>query len=861
MNRAAVAAVPKQAALELNAIFENATVGILFTHNRRLMQANRLCAEMFGYTLDEFVGQPALILYADQEGYSVLGREAGPVLSRGESFRAETQLKRKDGSRLWCRVSAKAVDPEQPRDGTLWIIEDIAEDRRIIDALEDRTRELSAIFDTASVGIALLRNRVFIRCNRRFEELFDQAAGSLIGQSTRRLFGSDEEFERTGQRAYAEIGAGAVHHREQFHRRRDGKASWLRISGSALDPAQPHEGSVWLAEDITATREAEERAQQAFDEQQMIFDNAAVGILFSRDRVVQSCNRKLAEIFGYRPEDLAGRSTRVFYLSEGDYERHGAEIVPIVTAGETYIGETRVRHRDGHAFWVRATGRRVASQTGSVDMTWIFEDVTERHQAEEALLRAHEELEQRVVERTAELASANTQLQGEVFERMQAEQRIWHVAHHDSLTGLPNRTLLHDRLQQALAQAQRGRHRVAVLFLDLDRFKSVNDTLGHAIGDELLKHVAERLRSAVRAVDTVSRLGGDEFVIILHEMSSPDDVVQVAEKILGALAPPVTIEGHQLRATPSIGISMFPDDGDEVIALMKSADTAMYQAKAAGRNNFQFFARKMNEQATHFFTLENRLRKAIESGDLVLHYQPLIDWPRRALCGMEALARWNDPEQGLIEPAEFIPIAEETGLIVPIGEWVLDAALRQNHAWQRQGRPLLPISVNLSARQFRQKDLVDNLRRILADTGQPARLLELEITETTLMQDIDETRSRLQEISAMGVQLVIDDFGTGYSSLSYLKRFPVHKLKIDQSFVRDLTFDADDAAIVTAIIGLAKSLELETLAEGVETREQLDVLLGLGCERFQGFLFSRPLLPERADEIFRPRLDLAASRA
>ena len=861
MNRAAAAAVPKQAALELNAIFENATVGILFTHNRRLMQANRLCAEMFGYTLDEFVGQPALILYADQEGYSVLGREAGPVLSRGESFRAETQLKRKDGSRLWCRVSAKAVDPEQPRDGTLWIIEDIAEDRRIIDALEDRTRELSAIFDTASIGIALLRNRVFIRCNRRFEELFDQAAGSLIGQSTRRLFGSDEEFERVGQRAYAEIGAGAVHHREQFHRRRDGKASWLRISGSALDPAQPQEGSVWLAEDITATREAEERAQQAFDEQQMIFDNAAVGILFSRDRVVQSCNRKLAEIFGYRPEDLAGRSTRVFYLSEGDYQRHGAEIVPIVTAGETYIGETRVRHRDGHAFWVRATGRRVASQTGSVDMTWIFEDVTERHQAEEALLRAREELEQRVVERTAELASANTQLQGEVFERMQAEQRIWHVAHHDSLTGLPNRTLLHDRLQQAVAQAQRGRHRVAVLFLDLDRFKSVNDTLGHAIGDELLKHVADRLRSAVRAVDTVSRLGGDEFVIVLHEMSSPDDVVQVAEKILGALAPPVIIEGHSLRATPSIGISMFPDDGDEVITLMKSADTAMYQAKAAGRNNFQFFARKMNEQATHFFTLENRLRKAIESGDLVLHYQPLIDWPRRALCGMEALARWNDPEQGLIEPAEFIPIAEETGLIVPIGEWVLDAALRQNHAWQREGRPMLPISVNLSARQFRQKDLVDNLRRILADTGQPARLLELEITETTLMQDIDETRSRLQEISAMGVQLVIDDFGTGYSSLSYLKRFPVHKLKIDQSFVRDLTFDADDAAIVTAIIGLAKSLELETLAEGVETREQLDVLLGLGCERFQGFLFSRPLLPERADEIFRPRLDLAVSRA
>ncbi len=843
---------PKAAALELKAIFDNATVGILFTHSRRLMQCNRLCAEMFGYTLEEFLGQPALILYRDQEAYSALGREAGPVLSAGKPFRTDIEFCRKDRSPIWCRVSAKAVDPEHPSDGTLWIIEDIDEERRTLQALERSTRELSAIFNTESVGIGVVQNRAFVRSNRRFEEIFGLPEGSLVGQSARCLFNSEEEFERIGAQVYAEFSAGQVHRREQAFQRADGRAVWARISGGAFDPTNPQAGSVWLAEDITAAHDAEERARQAFEEQQTIFDNAAVGILYARNRTVRRCNRRLAEIFGYAPEELLDRSTRIFYLSEQDFQRHGEEVMPLVLAGETYIGERRVRHKDGHPFWVRATGRRVPGEADNVDLTWIFEDVTERHQAEEALLRAHEELERRVVERTAELATANTQLQEEVFERMQAEQRIWHVAHHDSLTGLPNRVLLHDRLQQALAHAQRNQHRVAVMFLDLDRFKSINDTLGHAVGDELLKTVAQRLTGVVRAVDTVSRLGGDEFVVVLHEVAGAEDVVPVAEKILSALSTVVSIESHQLHATPSIGISLFPDDGDEVFGLMKNADTAMYHAKAAGRNNFQFFARRMNERAAHYFTLENRLRQAVKDGMLLLHYQPLVDWGRRVVCGTEALVRWQDPEQGLVSPGDFIPIAEDTGLIVPIGEWVLHEALRQNRDWQQSGRPLLPVSVNLSPRQFRQNDLVDTLRRLLADTGQPARLLELEITESTLMHDIDETRGKLDEIAALGVRLAIDDFGTGYSSLSYLKRFPVHKLKVDQSFVRDLKFDPDDAAIVTAIVGLAHSLGLDTLAEGVETREQLDVLLDLGCARFQGYLFARPLPGTEADGIFAP---------
>jgi diguanylate cyclase (GGDEF)-like protein len=390
------------------------------------------------------------------------------------------------------------------------------------------------------------------------------------------------------------------------------------------------------------------------------------------------------------------------------------------------------------------------------------------------------------------------------------------------------------------------------MFLDLDRFKHINDTLGHGIGDELLKSVAQRLAGVVRAVDTVSRIGGDEFVILLSEISSAGDAVLVAEKILAVLAPVIGVEGHELRATPSIGISIYPDDANEAVLLMKNADAAMYHAKAAGRNTFRLFAAEMNERASRFFEMEQRLHQAIKTGQLVLHYQPLVDWKRGAICGMEALVRWNDPARGMIMPDEFIPVAEETGLIVPLGEWVLAEALRQNRIWQQAGRPLAPISVNLSPRQFRQQGLVDNVRRMLLDTGQPASFLELEITESSLMQDALETTAILDELAALGVRITIDDFGTGYSSLSYLKRFRVHKLKIDQSFVRDVTTDADDAAIVTAVVSLAGSLGLGTIAEGVERRDQLDVLLGLGCNNFQGYLFSRPLPAISTDNIFCP---------
>ncbi len=856
MNTSAAALASKMTAhalVELQAILENATVGILFSRNRKVVQANPLCAEMFGYELDEFIGVAGQDLYPSPEDYEATGHEASPVLYSGRPYQAEMQMRRRDGSLFWCRFSAKAVDPHRNHAGTIWIMEDVSEDRVMREALEQSTAELGAIFDAALIGITVLRERRIVRCNPRFEELFGYGSGEMAGKSIAVTFCSDAEFTAIAA-VYQELRDGTPHRREQMLKRKDGATFWARISGRAFDASQPLAGSVWLVEDISDEREAEAKVRQALAEQEMIFDNAAVGILYVRNRRVQRCNHRLEEIFGWRSGELVGCSTRVFFQCENDYLTLGTTAYEVILRDQVFIGEQRVVKKDGAEFWVRVTGRRVGGDSHNFDVVWIFEDVTERREAQEQLVRARDELEVRVVERTAELETANAQLQGEIYERIQAEQRIWQIAHHDALTGLPNRALLLDRLGQALMQAARYNSRLAVLFLDLDRFKSINDTLGHHIGDELLKHVADRLRAVVRAIDTVSRLGGDEFVIVLQEIAGPDDAVLVAEKIINAMAPAARIEGHELRATPSIGISIFPEDGDDIYVLMKNADTAMYHAKEQGRNNFQFFAPLMNSEAERFFTLEHRLRGALEGEQFRLHFQPLIDLRQRCVCGTEALLRWQDPEHGMIAPGEFIPVAEETGLILPIGAWVLREALRQNRAWQEAGWPRVPVSVNLSPRQFRQTDLVDTVRAALDAAGQPAEMLELEITESTLMVDLDETLAKLEALSRMGVRLAIDDFGTGYSSLAYLKRFPVDKLKIDQSFVRDLTDDKDDAAIVAAIVGLARSLGVDVLAEGVERDAQLAALAGLGCSKFQGYYFSRPLAPEEAARLFKPEV-------
>jgi len=441
----------------------------------------------------------------------------------------------------------------------------------------------------------------------------------------------------------------------------------------------------------------------------------------------------------------------------------------------------------------------------------------------------------------------------DITDRKEAEDKIRHLAYYDSLTQLPNRMLFNDRLMQAIALAKRHERMLAILFIDLDRFKHINDTLGHSKGDELLQAVAGIFSECIRESDTithfeteivantVARLGGDEFVISLADIKRPEDAATVAQRILEALEKPIKLGAHEVFVSASIGVSIYPNDGEDAETLFMHADTAMYHVKDAGKNNYQFFIKSMNAAAHGRMSMESNLHKALEREEFVLHYQPQVDSRSEGIVGMEALVRWNHPELGLVPPATFIPLAEETGLIVPMGDWVMRQACMHARACDEAGLDPLRVSVNLSGHQFREKRLVSLVGDALQEAGLDPVRLELEITESVVMENAELTVRTLRELKAMGVRVSIDDFGTGYSSLSYLKRFPIDSLKVDRSFIQDITIDPDDAAITRAIIAMAKSLRLEVVAEGVETAEQLNFLRLEGCELIQGYLFSKPL--------------------
>lgn len=614
----------------------------------------------------------------------------------------------------------------------------------------------------------------------------------------------------------------------------DDRVVWTRINSAAIRDGKAFVGAIQTVEDISERKAAELEllvAESALFEEkeraQVTLDSIGDAVLTTdlQGRVTY-LNPAAMTMTGWPSEQAIGSPLDdVFRIIDGNSRQTTGNPAKIAIAENRTIGladNCMLVRRDGLELAINDSAAPIHDRDGAVvGAVLVFEDVSE--------------------------SRAMT-------------LKMSHLARHDFLTGLPNRMLLTERLSQAIGQAHRHHRQVVLFFLDLDYFKNINDSLGHAIGDQLLQSVGERLMATVRTTDTVCRQGGDEFVILLPEIEHPQDAALIAQKLLDAFALPHHVGGQELHITLSIGISIYPDDGLELDSVMQSADTAMYHAKKSGRNNFQFFRADMNTLAVRRLLIESNMRRTLRMGEFMLNYQPQINLLTGKITSAEALIRWDDPELGSLSPMQFVPVAEECGLIVPIGRWVLGEACRQVKAWLDAGLPAVPISVNISAVEFRHKNFLQGVSQILAETGLSPDYLELELTESVLMHDVESSAAVLESLKTMGIRLAIDDFGTGYSSLAYLKRFPITSLKIDQSFVREITTDSNDATIVTAVVGMGRNLNHRVVAEGVETREQFELLEARQCPEGQGFLFSYPLPAEDfakllvAGEVELPRL-------
>ncbi|MDH4191057.1 MAG: PAS domain S-box protein [Betaproteobacteria bacterium] len=821
-----------RALAEQQLILDNATVGIAFVRERVIQRASRSLEQMAGVGPGELVGRSTRVLYASQQEWDQAGHHIYRTVGKDGIYAGERRFARSDGSIFLCRMRGRRISRGDGYGEWIWSYEDITLEREAEARVQRVLGEQQLILDYATVGIAFQRQRRFQLCNPQMERMFGYAQGELLGKSTRALYGSEEDFEEQGRFLGAQLLGGKPYTGERAYRRKDGGLLWCRVVGKAIDPNEPREGSIWIYEDITTEHEAQEKVRRVLAEQELILDNATVGIAFVRQRIFQRCNPRCDEMFGYSPGGLAGESAAVVSGGAAEFERQGEEAYRVLAGGATFVAEQELIRRDGNRLWCKVIGRAVDPANPHEGSIWIYEDVSTERAVREALVASRDALERAVAARTAELVEANERLEAEIAERRQAEQRAQHLADHDALTGLPNRRLLEDRLTQALAQSGRAQRSTAVMFIDLDRFKTVNDSLGHAVGDTLLIKIARRLVDLMRFGDTVCRIGGDEFVLVLQDIKRTSDAAQVAQKVIDRLSAPINSEGQDFTITPSIGISIFPDDGRDAEALIRNADAAMYHAKEMGRANFQFFTSEMNLAASRRLTLENDLRRALQKDELRVYYQPIADIRTRRIVGHEALVRWQHPTRGLVPPVEFIQLAEETGLILAIGTWVLRTACRwATFIGIEHG---LPVAVNLSARQFNDPRLVEIVATALKESGLPAALLELEITESTAMQHTDETLATLKALKDLGVSLVIDDFGSGYSSLLYLKRFPVDKLKIDGSFIAEVPGDPDHSAIVAAIIALGHALGLAVVAEGIENEAQIEFLRSYDCGFMQG---------------------------
>ncbi|MEI7430315.1 MAG: EAL domain-containing protein [Betaproteobacteria bacterium] len=783
--------------------------------------------ETTGYSREEVLGKHTSLLRPtsiDERLY----QELWQTLRGGECWQGELQSKRRDGTLFWERL---LISPIKDSTGTITnfvgIKENTTELRQIMTRLQESEGRFRAAMAVMVEGFAVIStDGRFVFANRAAEELMGCAPDGLHGRRPAEVV--LEHLREDGTICPPEeypalltlCEAREVRDAVLGFRYPDGSTRWVEINTSPLHAGiGEHSGVVMTLSDITERRRAEEQLKLAFE----AIRCSGEGIMVTdADHHILSVNPAFEAVTGYNAIEIVGKTPDVVASLRHD-ARFYSDIQAVLDLTGHWQGAVWNQRKNGEVFpeWLGVSVVR-ENDGRPKHHVYIYSDMTERHAA---------------------------------------QRRIEILAHHDPLTGLPNRLLLRDRVEQAKAQASRTQSRFALMFLDLDRFKTINDSLGHPVGDSLLNEVVERLRSCVRESDTISRQGGDEFIILLNDIRDSEAVARVADKIHQRMAEPLRLENHLLSTSFSIGVALYPDDGNDFDILLQKADTAMYHAKEAGRNGHRFFTEEMNQKVVENLKLETQLRQALENQEFVLHYQPQLDLHEGGIIGVEALIRWNSPDNGLVAPGKFIPVAEDSGLIVPIGAWVLSEACRQARAWQEAGLPPFVVAVNLSAVQFKRMDLVNTVINALVLSDLDSQWLELELTESILIQDAEATLDSVRRLKALGVKLSVDDFGTGYSSLAYLKRFAVDKLKIDQSFIRELVSDPDDAAIVRAIIQMAHSLKLKTIAEGVESEELATLLRVFHCDEIQGYWFARPMPASELEAFVRSHQAPAVSSA
>ena len=779
----------------------------------QILFANRAAETIFGFPVSAIIGHSLASLLPELSLSRLDAAVAGSEIGNGA--RREPLLlegRRADGSENLVEVSVGSFLKEGKRLVTV-IARDLGERRRAEIALRQSEERLRTLVQGAPIVLfALDREGVFEHLEGKGLENAGVRPEDVVGRDSRKLYAHlpqvVEFVDRalTGEAFASVVPVGGLFWEVRVTPRRDESGGLSGVVGVAIDVTEP--------------QRARRAAQTSEDRYRHLFERNLAGVFRTTiDGQILDCNDSFAHILGCSSrEEMLQHPAWDFYLTAADRHRalHRLKERQMLNNYEHCL-----RRRDGSLVWVLENGSLVDGPDG----------------------------EATVIEGTVI----------DITERKRAEERIEHLAFHDTLTGLPNRLLFNDRLDLALVQSHRQEQKLATLFLDLDRFKVINDSLGHTTGDELLSAVAERVVGCVRQGDTVARLGGDEFIVLVPGIAQSGDAARIAEKILDAVRLPVRIGERDLFVTTSIGVAIYPADGQDSDTLIRNADTAMYRAKERGRDNYQLYTPSMNSQALERLSLENRLRQALLNHELVVYYQPLLDLKTGRIRGAEALVRWKHPDLGLLLPSEFISLAELSGLIVPLGQQVLRDACAQARAWQDMGFSDLGVAVNLSARQFQQADLVRDVTEALEATRLAAGMLDLEITESNAMQNAELSISMLRDLKRVGIRLSLDDFGTGYSSLNYLKRFPIDRIKIDQSFVRDVTRDAHDAAIASAVIAMAHHLELTVVAEGVETEEQLAFLRQNHCDEMQGYLFSAPVSASEFEHLLRTNRRLSRS--